>query len=130
MMRSDEAPIPIWPPRPGFYAASMVRNGPDVPVRIWFGPAVIDGEEQDRCHDWRCEIDGRTDFIEKSDDGYRCRVALPVDRAWPFCAKRPISEAEYRFLIADAEWAKTHAPDHPKASPRKAVDWLKTRLPF
>ena len=56
--------VPIWPPREGYYAMTMVRGGVLVPVRIWFGPAVINGEEQDRGHDWRCEIDGRTDLIE------------------------------------------------------------------
>lgn len=122
--------LPIWPPRPGFYAMSLVRSGPLVPVRIWHGPAVIDGEEQDRSHDWRCEIDGRTDQLERDDDGYRCLVALDVLRAWPFCAKRPITEAEYRFMVADAAHAREWRPDHPKAQPRKPVDFNTIRLPF
>lgn len=133
-MRDDDedSSVPIWPPIAGYYAMQMVRKGPLVPVRIWFGPAIIDGEEQDRSHDWRCEIDGRTDFIEgdKTLDGYSCRVALPIDRAWPFCARRPIGEAEYRFLVDDSRWAKDHDRHNPKASPRKAVDWLKSSLPF
>lgn len=122
--------IPIWPPIAGFYAMTMVRNGVLVPVRIWFGNAIIAGEEQDRGHDWRCEIDGRTDFIEGDKTaGYWCRVALPIDRAWPYCARRPITAAEYSYLAAHAGWAREHAPDHPKAQPRKAVDF-NTLMPF
>lgn len=124
-------PLPIWPPRAGFYATRLVKGGPRVAVRIWFGPAVIDGEEQDRSHDWRCEVDGRTDRVELDKaTGYRCRVALPVEVAWPFCAKHPIPEAEYRFLLAHSRWAKAEAPHHPKASPRQAVNFNTLRPPF
>ena len=117
------AAIPIWPPLPGFYAMRLVRGGPRVAVRIWFGSPVIDGEEQDRAPGWRCEIDGRTDHLEKDDTGYRCRVPLGVERAWPFCAKDPVTEAEYAYLVAHAEWAREHAPEHPKANPRESVDF-------
>lgn len=117
------APVQLWPPQEGFYAIKLVRGGPRVAVRIWFGPAIIDGEEQDRAPGWFVEIDGRTDRWEKDDTGYRCRVPLEVDRAWPFCAKDPITESEYRYLVAHAGWAREHSPDHPKAQPRKAVDY-------
>lgn len=113
---------PIWPPRPGTYAMRLVKHGPRVAVRIWFGPAIIDGEEQDRAPDWRCEIDGATDRVEKGDDGYRCRVPLEIERAWPFCAKEPIAEAEYRYLLAMASHAKAHDPMHPAAAPRERID--------
>lgn len=121
--------VPVWPPIAGYYATKLVKNGPRVAVRIWFGPAIIDGEEQDRSHDWRAELDGSTDRVERGDDGYRCRVALEVEAAWPRCAKDPVTEAEYRYLLAHARWAKAHKPDHPKASPRQAVDFNRL-LPF
>jgi hypothetical protein len=123
-------PVAAWPPVAGYYATWLVRRGPRVPVRIWFGPAIIDGEEQDRAPGWFVEIDGRTDRLEKDDAGYRCRVPLDVERAWPFCAKDPITEAEYRFLIADAAHAREWRPDHPKANPRQPVDYLTMRLPI
>lgn len=103
----------------------LVKGGPRVAVRIWFGAAIIAGEEQDRCHDWHCEIDGVTDEIEEGEGGYRCTVALSVDKAWPFCAKQPIDQEEYDYLRGVAGWAKTHAPAHPAASPRKRVDLAK-----
>lgn len=116
-------PVAAWPPREGHYATTLVKNGPRVPVRIWFGAPIIDGEEQDRAPRWNVETDGRTDRWEKNDDGYRCRVALDVDRFWPYVAREPITEEEYRFLVADADHARTWRPDHPKAQPRKAVDF-------
>lgn len=121
---SARASVPVWPPIAGHYAMRLARGGVRVPVRIWFGLAVIDGEEQDRGHDWRCEIDGRTDRWERdAESGYRCRVPLEIDRAWPFCAGEPILEPEYRFLVADAAHAREWRPEHPKAQPRKPVDF-------
>ena len=118
------APVAVWPPIAGHYATRLVKDGPRVAVRIWYGAAVIAGEEQDRGHDWRVEIDGRTDRWElDADTGYRCRVALELERAWPFCAKDKITEAEFRYLTAHAGWAREHSPNHPKANPRKAVDF-------
>lgn len=126
-----DCPVPLWPPIAGYYGTKLVKNGPRVAVRIWFGQAIIDGEEQDRTPGWFVEIDAKTDRIEKDEDtGYLCRVPLDVERAWPHCAKDPITEAEYRYLVAHAEWAREHAPDHPKANPRKAVDFNTVRLPF
>lgn len=123
-------PVAAWPPVAGFYATRLVRGGPRVAVRIWFGPAVIDGEEQDRGHDWRVEIDGRTDRLERGEDGYTCRVALEADAAWPFCAKEPIAESEYRYLLDHAGWVRAHQPEHPKAHPRKPVDFNALPLRF
>lgn len=118
-------------PVAGFYKVRLVRGGPVVPVRIYWGRAIIDGEEQDRGFDWRCEIDGRTDRWERDDDtDYRCRVPLEVDRAWPWCAREPVTVAEYQFLVSHAAWAKEHQPEHPKASPRKAVDFHTLPLRF
>jgi hypothetical protein len=123
--------IPVWPPQAGYYATRLISGGPRVAVRIWFGNAIIDGEEQDRGEDWRCEIDGKTDYLERDrDTGYECRIPLHIDRAWPFCANERIAKQEYLFLIADARHAKEHRPDHPKASPRQRVDFNTMPLPF
>jgi hypothetical protein len=109
-------------PMAGLYAMRLTKGGLPVAVRIWYGPAIIDGEEQDRGHDWRVEIDGETDKIESDTSGYCCRVALDVHSVWPFCARRPILENEYRFLQKRARWAREHAPHHPAARPRERVD--------
>jgi len=115
--------VPVWPPLPGHYAMRLVRDGPRVAVRIWFGAAIIDGEEQDRAPGWFVEIDGQTDREECDATGYRCRIPLDVNKAWPWCAREPIDEDTYRYLVACASWARDHSPDHPKAQPHKAVDF-------
>lgn len=115
--------VPVWPPIPGTYAMRLIRGGPRVAVRIWFGAAIIDGEEQDRAPGWFVEIDGATDREECDDTGYRCRVPLDVNKAWPWCAREPVDDDTYRYMIACAGWARDHSPDHPKAKPRKAVDF-------
>jgi len=121
---SERVSVPVWPPIAGHYAMKLARGGVRVPVRIWYGLAIIDGETQDRAPGWFCEIDGRSDRWERdADTGYRCRVPLEIDRAWPYCGGEPITEAEYRFLVADAAHAREWRPDHPKAQPRKAVDF-------
>ena len=57
------APVASWPPIAGHYATRLVKDGPRVAVKIWYGAAIIAGEEQDRGHDWRVEIDGKTDRL-------------------------------------------------------------------
>ena len=116
-------PVQAWPPTPGHYATTLVKNGPRVAVLIWFGAPIIDGEEQDRSHRWNIEVDGATDRWEKGDDGYRCRVALDIDSFWPWVARDPIEPSEYQYLKAHSAWAKEHAPHHPKAAPRSPVDF-------
>lgn len=114
---------PIWPPVAGYYAMPIARGGMPVAVRIWFGHAIIDGEEQDRGLDWRCEIDGEPDRIEEDGaTGWSGRVPRDVHEAWPFCARHAIDEKEYRFLLKRAAWAREHQPDHPAANPRQRID--------
>lgn len=108
-------------PVAGHYQVRLVKGGPLVPVRIWFGLPVIDGEQQDRAPRWCVEIDGKTTWRGE---------LIPVEKAWPWCAKEPISSTDYEFMIAHAKWARDHQPDHPKAQPRKPVDYhsLKPRF--
>lgn len=120
---TDRQPVRPWPPEPGYYATRLVKGGPRVAVRIWFGSAIIDGEEQDRAPGWYCEIDGATTWSERDKDtGYECSVPFDAGRVWPFCAKDRIDEGEYRYLLAMATHAKEHETDHPAATPRERID--------
>jgi hypothetical protein len=115
-------PMQPGEPQAGHYAMRLARRGIAVAVKIWFGQPIIDGEEQDRSPRWCAAIDGRTDRIERDDSGYCCRVPLDVFAAWPECAKKPISAREYAFLLRRKQWALDHAPQHPAANPREAID--------
>lgn len=123
---------PIAPddPQEGTFKTRLVRGGVFVAVRIWWGPPVMDGEEQDRSPRWNVEVDGSTTHIEKGDDGYRCTVYHDVHRYWPYVAKHPIEEWEYRLLKDKSAWAKQYAPDRPEASPHEKVDWQARRPIF
>lgn len=116
-------------PVAGFYCMSLVRGGPMVPVRVWHGAPIIDGEEQDRSHRWNVEIDGKTTEKEVNEEG-PCQVLIPVERAWPYCARRPISEQDYRFMVARSAYAKEWKPNDTYAQPRKAVGWNATKPVF
>jgi hypothetical protein len=112
-------------PEAGFYATRLVRNGIEVPVRIWFGRPVIDGEEQDRCPRWCVEVDGATTKTERdAETGYEARVPLDpiLDDVWPFCARHRIDEAEFAHMTRRAAWAREFAPTHPAARPREPID--------
>lgn len=110
-------------PVAGHYVTRLVKGGPRVPVRIWFGRAVIDGEMQDRGLDWRVQIGERTDQFEKDEEtGYRCRIPLPVSKVWPHCGRWPISPTEYLHLMKVKQWAEEHAPEHPAANPYLPID--------
>ena len=104
-------------PIAGFYKSRQVRNGPFVPVRIWFGPSrdPITGELLDRSPCWHAEQRG---------------VEIELARVWPWCARNPIDEREYNYMIGVTAWADEHAPDAPEASPGKPLDLLNAKLPF
>jgi len=118
----NSEPVPIWPPTPGYYRMRLVRNGPRVAVRIWYGQPIKDGECLDRSPRWCVAIDGLT-----SDDAGEL---LDIHKAWPFCAREPISAADYKYMIAAAGWARLYAIDHPKATPRRPIDFHKLPLRF
>lgn len=43
---------------------------------------------------------------------------------------RAIARAEYEFRVANAAWAREHAPNEPIANPRTRVDLMKVALPW
>jgi hypothetical protein len=96
----------------------MVKNGPWIPVVTWFGPPLIDGEEQDRSHRWQALV--RTETTSRLIlMGDQC----PVEVDDVFLRNiESVSERDYRFLLDHTEWAASNAPSHPEAKPTKAVD--------
>lgn len=104
-------------PVAGFYRGRLVSDGVIGGIRLWYGPPKdpVTGEEMDRSHRWQAEFDGA--YVE-------------FDRVWPLCAGSPISEADYRALVARREWAKKNSPDSAYADPTKKIDRLSTNTPL
>lgn len=98
-------------PISGTYKMKLVKGGPWVPVRVWYGPShdPLTGELMDRSYHWQAQIDGG-----EHEDALR--------RAWPYCAGNAISEAEYSYMRDVGLWAKDYAPEQPEASPRKKIN--------
>jgi len=103
-------------PIPGHYTMRLVKKGPLVPVEI--------RDVSDRCPETG-ELMEDQRFVATING-----EEAPVERAWPWCSKAPITEAEYRFMVADARHAEAYRPEDPKASPRRAVDLLNAPIPF
>jgi hypothetical protein len=123
----------IGTPRAGYYRTRLIRGGIMVPVEIWFGRPIIDGEVQDRSPRWCCMVDGRTDREDFDDDGnYLGRVPLDpiLDDVWTHCCDEPISYHEYEFLTRRRRWAKDNDPEHPAANPHEPIDVRKLKPAF
>lgn len=119
-------------PVEGFYRMRLAKGGVFVAVRIWRGFGLQDGMEMSDGRDPDYPAGKRNPHIER---GYHWRCLIDgVERhiwsAWPACAGEPISEAEYRFLLARREYATAHTPDDPFADPRQRVDFNHLRFDF
>lgn len=102
-------------PIAGFYRSRLVKKGPLVAIKVWWGqPLDENGEIMERHMRWQALADGRP---------------IDLSKVWPWCANQPIEEWEYDLMLATARWAKAHAPDRPEASPHEPVNHLKTRIP-
>lgn len=101
----------ISTPQAGLYRVRLAREpAPWCPLRIWQG-FPLDPETREpleRGWLWRAELH---------------EVEVDVWRHWPYCAGEPISEAEYRYLVALHRHATTHEPHLPEANPRQRVDY-------
>jgi hypothetical protein len=115
----------IGVPSAGFYQCRLARGAIWVPVEIYFGRPVVDGELLDRSPRWCAVVDGRTDRNDYDDDGNLLgRVPLDpiLDDVWVHCCGHPISKREYEFKTKLRTWAKEHDPNHPAANPRQRID--------
>lgn len=101
-------------PQCGWFECRLVKGGPFVPARIWLYSPTDENGDLVGDEVLQCEIAGQ----------YR-----DPTEAWSWLCGRPISEARFNFMTADAEWARTYAPHEPKANPRQPVDWLTVPTP-
>lgn len=104
-------------PCEGHWLVRLVKGGPLVPARIARVQTTHDpvtGEPMDRSPHWHAEIAGEV---------------VAVDDVW-HRRGQPITEAEYRYRLADMAWAAEHAPTEPVARPRQRVDFATMPIPF
>lgn len=115
---AGEGAVPVSFPVAGWYRFRLRADGVRCAVKIFFGPPAdpVTGELLDRSPRWQCLVNG-----EYFDD---------FNRIWPACARDPLTEEEYNFLIAKHQWALKHAPDSGLANPRRRNDLLQSPLEF
>lgn len=105
-------------PRPGLWAVRLRSGAVEVAARIfWHRTEHEPGEPEnimDRSAILSAELNGEL---------------VPLEAVW-LRRGRPITEAEFKFLVADRAWAAKHAPSLPEANPREPIDPLQAPLPF
>ena len=98
-------------PVEGYYAIRLTKGGPLTPVHIWHGitpdPDFPDNP-MDRSLVWH--------FVLGHEE-------VELDTIWPWCAKNPITERDWRHMLRMENWARTEAPAEPEANPRHPVDF-------
>lgn len=102
-------------PVAGCYRVQLVKRGPFVGLRIYFGPPAdpSTGEEMDRTPRWVASVNGQQ--------------VVDAMRFWPHCAREPISFADYLHLCRRA---RTMDPSDPYYDPTKPVDPSTAPPPF
>jgi hypothetical protein len=102
-------------PVAGFYRTRLVKDGPPVALRIWFGnprdPST--GDEMDRAPQWFATMNG-TQVVEAA-------------RFWPGCAADPISFGDYLHICRRSA---TLDPADPYFDPTKPIDKSIAPPPF
>lgn len=111
------------------YKVQLVKNGPQIPLRIWFGHPVdpVTGETlTERPAIWRAIMNGRELPIERA-----CIELMPD--SWspggvnPVVKGEQITQADYDHYVRLNRWAIDHAPNEPEATPREAIDMNKMK---
>jgi len=103
-------------PQCGWFKRKLVKGGPFVPARIWL--------DQD--------IDAETGEL-RADEALQCEVGgrwADAEDQWSYLAGNPISEAEFKFMTATAEYAAAYEPSNPAADPRRPINNLTTPILF
>ena len=109
-------------PQIGQWLTRLVKSGPEVAVAIEM--RAVEHEPDEPGNDMRGSRSPTMVGIVEN------KVVDPW-AVWRMSLYgRAITRAEYEFRIANAAWARQHAPDEPIAKPREKIDFLKAALPF
>lgn len=101
-----------------YWRARFGRETPNIGVRTFFGPPLMDGEYLDRAWRWqavvRLETSGRViEFGEPCPiqvEGVNLRNIERIDAA------------DYRYMVDHADYATKYRPDLPDAAPKTRID--------
>lgn len=99
-----------------------------VPVRVWYGQPSEDGVELDRSPRWQVQVA----FTLLDDDEPVRAGGLNIENLsdiWPACARQPISEAEWRYRLDRAEWARAYDENDAFADLGARIDPMTCSLP-
>ena len=105
-------------PEPGHWIVRLVRGGPAVPARIFWAQTTHEPGNPENVME-------RSRFLAAEIGG----EVAEVDDVW-LRRGTPITEAEYRYRVAEMQWAKEHAPNEAVAKPRQRADFSALPLPF
>lgn len=101
-----------------YWQARLVKDGPFVAVLTWFGAPLKDGEELDRSPRWNALIRDET-----TSRAVLLGDSLPIEvEGIGLRNLEKVTAEQYHYLRAHGTWAVQHAPHHPAASPRKAIN--------
>lgn len=104
------------PLAPGFWMGVLTDGGPEIPAAV-----VLHQTEPGNPLN-RLEAPYRQPYINGEPVGDHAMTRLRHLRV--------IDEKEYRYRVRDAAWLRVNAPDDPKASPQKRVDFGKIKFNF
>lgn len=105
-------------PKPGFWLMKLRKGAPEVPAAIMWVHTTHEPGNPDNLME-------RSPFLA----AFIAGEPVSLNRVWE-SRGRPISETEYRYLLADLEWVRQYAPTDPKANPRQKVDLSTMAPPF
>lgn len=109
----------------GYFRMRLVKGGPMVAcaIRKLCHCTPMGGF----AHDWDPELCDR----HAPPDAWIGGELQKPRRAWDIWTfGEAITKEEYDYMLAAADWARSHAPDEPSANPGRAVDLMTAPPPF
>lgn len=123
-------PTDLWPPllgedrtpRPGYWAARLAKNAPEIGIAILWEVTpdpYVPQNSMDRSPVVTGYINGKEVDCANWSPDHRLNTMR----------RRPITKAEYDWLLADRRWATAHEPESPEANPFRKIEKVKASPP-
>lgn len=101
-----------------YWRARFGRGTPDIGVRTFYGPPLLEGEYLDRGWRWQAVVRNETSgrVIES---GEPCPIEV---EGVSLRNLERIDEPTYKWMVDHSAWATAHRPDLPDAAPKTKID--------